>query len=177
MNSHNMNKKDFFGDHVYQAEITDSHGQRLIKDNIYFKFGYDNSKIQKTHDVVLAVTLKLKKGDKNILWQRANEALYHRQKSQPSGAHSAGCIFRNITESEARRISTPQFTKSAGFLLERAGLKGKSVGGAQISQVHANFIINTGGATASDVLELIALAKNKVYERFKVALIEEIVYG
>ncbi len=132
---------------------------------------------QKTLDkgIILSVVLGLKKGDKNLLWQKARQAVEYRQRTQPLSFPSAGCTFRNIKKSEALRIGTPNLTTSAGFLVEAAGLKGTQVGSAQVSTVHANFIVNLGGASASDVLELIDLIKTKVKEKFKVSLKEEIV--
>lgn len=132
---------------------------------------------QKTADkgIILSVVLGLKKGDKNLLWQRARQAVEYRQRTQPLSFPSAGCTFRNIKKSEALRIGTPNLTTSAGFLVEAAGFKGTQVGNAQVSTVHANFIVNLGGASASDVLELINLIKTKVKEKFKVSLKEEIV--
>ena len=69
----------------------------------------------------------------------------------------------------------PDIPPSAGALVDRAGLKGARAGGAQVSTTHANFIINTGGATASDIAALIDRCKAEVKERFGVTLQEEIV--
>ena len=91
------------------------------------------------------------------------------------GQFSAGCIFKNINLSDAVRLATPNHTCSAGFLIESLGLKGKKIGGAQISTTHANFIINNCNAKASDVLELITLIKNKVKEKYQVILKEEVI--
>ena len=77
---------------------------------------------------------------------------------------SAGCIFKN-----------PE-SKSAGLLIHQCGLKGRQIGGAQISQKHANFIVNTGQAKARDVKALIALIKRKVKDKFNIELEEEIKY-
>jgi UDP-N-acetylmuramate dehydrogenase len=74
------------------------------------------------------------------------------------------------------RISTPDYTTSAGFLLDHANLKGARIGDAQISLIHANFIVNTGKATASDVVQLVEYARRQVKRKFGVTLTEEIVY-
>ncbi len=126
-------------------------------------------------EIILSVVIRLKKEDKDVLWQRARQAVEYRQRTQPLGFPSAGCTFRNIKKSEALRIGTPNLTTSAGFLIEAAGLKGERVGNAQISTIHANFIVNLGGASAANVLELINLMKTKVKEKFNVALKEEII--
>jgi UDP-N-acetylmuramate dehydrogenase len=124
--------------------------------------------------LILSATFKFDRQDKEILWQRAQQAIEHRQKTQPSGA-SAGCIFKNIKKSEAARIGTPNLTTSAGFLIESAGLKGVKVGQVQLSPVHANFIINLGGGKAEDVLKLINLVKEKVFAKFSIKLDLEII--
>jgi UDP-N-acetylmuramate dehydrogenase len=89
-------------------------------------------------------------------------SLKRRKRSQPLGLPNAGSVFRN-----------PE-GDSAGRLIESAGLKGAVSGGAQISDVHANFIVNTGGAKASDVLELIRMARDSVRERHGIELRPEI---
>ncbi len=82
--------------------------------------------------------------------------------TQPYGEKSAGCVFRNPRES------------SAGALIEKCGLKGKQVGGAEVSLQHANFIVNKGGATARDVLELVEYIQQTVKEKADVDLEMEI---
>jgi UDP-N-acetylmuramate dehydrogenase len=96
--------------------------------------------------------------------------------TQPQGVFTAGCTFQNISESDAITFHTPLHTRSAGYLIDHAGLKGTAIGDAYISDVHANFIVNKGKAKASDVLQLIALAKERVVSRFGVLLKEEIRY-
>ncbi|MCD6417990.1 UDP-N-acetylmuramate dehydrogenase [bacterium] len=86
-----------------------------------------------------------------------------RVRSQPIDQKSAGCIFKN-----------PE-GMHAGALIDEAGLKGKSVGGAMVSQKHANFIINRGKATASDIVELIRYVKNEVMKKFGVELELEVI--
>lgn len=85
---------------------------------------------------------------------------------QPIQERSAGSVFRNPSNSGA----------TAGELIERAGLKGYRVGGAMVSNIHANFLINSGGSTSQDMLELIRVVKEKVHERFGVQLKEEVLY-
>lgn len=83
---------------------------------------------------------------------------------QPLGALSAGCVFKNPPDI------------SAGALIERCGLKGLRIGGAMVSMVHANFIINIGTATASDIIELIHRVKDEVREKSGVELQLEVEY-
>jgi UDP-N-acetylmuramate dehydrogenase len=89
------------------------------------------------------------------------EVLRERRRTQPF-KQTAGCIFKN-----------PEGI-SAAKLIEQAGLKGLRVGGAEVSTIHANFIVNTGGAKAQDILTLIAKMKDAVMERFGIALTPEI---
>jgi UDP-N-acetylmuramate dehydrogenase len=130
----------------------------------YFEFGDDKSKIQETGELVLSVTLKLKKGEKSKLWDFAQKTIQHRRNTQPFDFPSSGCIFRN-----------PNNTTSTGYLLESIGLKGKQIGGAKFSEKHAAFIVNVKNAKAADVVDLIDLAKEKIKMKYNIDLKEEIV--
>ncbi len=110
-------------------------------------FEYRSSKIK---GIVLKSLIRLEKGNRGTLVERVKEIILHRRKTQPLSHKSAGCIFKNPPG------------MSAGALIEAIGLKGYSLGAAQVSEVHANFIINKGGATAKDVLSLIDLIREKV---------------
>lgn len=175
MNSKWTNPEGFVGDAVYQATILTPKNETKIVPISYFRFAYDTSSIQRTGDIVLSVVFTLVPEDKDSLWKRANESIAYRRSSQPQGAFSLGCTFQNISKAEAIRVGTPTYTTSAGFLIDHAGLKGKRIGNAQISPVHANFIINLGGALASDVVELVESARSEVKRKFGVILKEEIV--
>jgi UDP-N-acetylmuramate dehydrogenase len=107
--------------------------------------------------VVLAATLALEPGDPAHLAQKADEFLERRKRIQPPGP-SFGSMFKNPPGDYA------------GRLIEAAGLKGTQIGGAQVSPLHANFFVNTGGATAADVLALVQLARQRVQEQFGVEL-------
>ena len=85
-----------------------------------------------------------------------------RRRNQPKGL-SSGCIFKNPEGS------------SAGYLIDKAGLKGRRVGGAVVSDIHANFIINDGNASSSDILKLIRLIKDEVKKQFSIELREEVI--
>lgn len=175
MNSKWTKPVRYVGDAVYQVTILTPQNKVKVVDRSYFRFAYDTSIIQKTGDIVLRVVFALVSMEKEKLWQVANQSIAYRRESQPQGVKSPGCTFRNISKVQAVTAASPNHTTSAGFLLDHAGLKGKSVGDAQISPIHANFIINNGHAKASDVIELIELAHLKVKEQFGVELVEEIV--
>lgn len=123
--------------------------------------------------VILSATLTFRKEDKKVLWEKGRKAVTHRLQTQPVGP-SAGCIFKNIKTSDALRVGTPEQTTSSGYLLEAAGLKGKKGERVQISPIHANFMINLGGAKAEEVLKLIEESKKTVKEKFGIDLEEEI---
>lgn len=125
-------------------------------------FSYRTSILQERHGVVLEALFQLKEGDRAELAKRMAEFKERRMKTQPLTEPCAGSVFRN-----------PPGTHS-GRLIEACGLKGRRFGGAKISEKHANFIINTGEATAKDVLGLIELAKSEVYERFGIMLKTEV---
>jgi UDP-N-acetylmuramate dehydrogenase len=112
---------------------------------------------------------------KEKLWSTANGSMAYRKETQPQGVFSPGCTFRNISHAEAISAGTPNLTTSAGFLVDHAGLKGKTVGEAQVSPIHANFIINKGHATAFDIVQLIEIAKAEVKKKFGIVLKEEVV--
>lgn len=176
MNSKWTRPTGYVGDVVYQGTIINKAGEILDVPHDYFQFGYDTSILQKTHEILLSATFQFELAPKEELWARANESIGYRRVSQPQGVATPGCTFRNISQADAMTIPTPGQTQSAGYLIDASGMKGATVGGAQISSVHANFIVNTGGATASDVRELIAKVKEAVKGKFGVDLVEEIEY-
>ncbi|OGG11274.1 UDP-N-acetylenolpyruvoylglucosamine reductase [Candidatus Gottesmanbacteria bacterium RBG_13_45_10] len=175
MNSKWTHPEGYVGDVVYQAEILSSKDERKVVPRSYFQFAYDTSVIQKTRDIVMRVTFAFVADNKEHLWQVANESIAYRRQSQPQGVKSAGCTFRNISKAQALTLATPEYTTSAGFLVDHAGLKGETIGDAQISPIHANFIINNGHATASDVIQLIERARERVKHQFGIELKEEII--
>ncbi len=175
MNSKWTRPTGYVGDAVYQAEILTPHGECKVVPQSYFQFAYDTSVLQTSSDIVLRVVFELTQDTKENLWSIANESIGYRRQTQPQGVKSAGCTFRNVKESEIITRGLPREATSAGFLVDHAGLKGATVGEAQISPMHANFIINLGKATAADVVQLIDRARDQVKRQFGVTLEEEIV--
>jgi len=174
MNSKWTKPEGYVGDVVNQATIITPSGNMMVVTREYFGFSYDYSNLQKTRDIVISVTFALIHDDKERLWNIANSSIGYRRETQPQGVSSVGCTFKNLSKAQALAVSTPNLTTSAGFLIDHAGLKGLCVGDAQISPVHANFIINVGHARASDVVELIEKARSAVKDKFGVILEEEI---
>lgn len=178
INAHNMKKGDFFGSHVIKGEIINLKGDFKTVEASYFKFGYDLSHLQEVKETLVWTMIEAEKVSQEEMvkvWERANEAVKSRQETQPYGIPSAGCAFRNISEEQFAKIKSVTHTKSAGFLIDSCQLKGMKVGQAMISEKHANFIVNLGGAKATDVLKLLNLAKSKVKKKYGVELHEEIV--
>jgi UDP-N-acetylmuramate dehydrogenase len=130
-----------------------------------FEYGYRTSRLkyarQAPKHVVLEAEFALRRGDREALEARVAGIVERRKATQPPGA-SCGSVFKNPPGDYA------------GRLVEASGLKGRRVGGAEISNVHANFIVNQGGATAADVKALIDLAHESVKEAFGVELELEI---
>lgn len=176
INAHNMKMQKFIGDCVFSVKLLDSDGKIKDVDNNYMKFGYDESLIQKTKETVISCIFKLNFAEKESLWKIGQLASDYRRNSQPVGYYSSGCTFRNISQSDAVRMATPNYTRSAGFLLDAAGLRGKKIGNVMFSDKHANFIVHRGEVKSSDVIKLIDLAKELVKKKFNIDLHEEIVY-
>lgn len=124
------------------------------------QFAYRRSGL--VRDVVLSASFKLQHGDKAEMMKRRRELLIKRNESQPLNFPNSGSIFKNPADNYAAK------------LIEQAGLKGSVQGHAQISEKHGNFIVNTGGAFAKDVIELMRLARNSVLEKFGIKLEPEV---
>ena len=137
------------------------------------EFGYDRSRLQRTREVLLSAVFEVSPGDPEQLRATARASLAYRKRTQPLASPSAGCIFQNPAPDAAL---PPGIPASAGALIDRAGLKGASQGGALVSRTHANFIVNDGTATAADVHALVGRCRKVVAETFAVTLKEEIVY-
>ncbi len=153
----------------------------------WMEFSYRDSRLRRAgvgSTVVLSCALRLtERGDPDTILAQAKEYQSQRRAKQPY-APSAGSFFKNVqSRALAESLDTlPAGMKAAGvvpagFLSEACGLKGLRVGGAEVSEKHANFLINAGGATASDLRALAEKVKAIVYDRFGVALEEEVLYA
>ena len=127
-----------------------------------FDFGYRKSIFSDGKRLILSAVMELQPGDRAAITARMDELAAQRQSKQPLEFPSAGSMFK-------RPVG-----HFAGALIEQSGLKGFTVGGAQVSEKHAGFVINAGGATCSDVLELVRQVQMRVMEKFGVELEMEV---
>lgn len=121
--------------------------------------------------VVLTATVRLEATDRSAIEAEVAELFRWRQEGTPFNQPCCGSVFKNPGGPGWKRPDAP---RSAGQLIEAAGLKGTRVGGAEVSPMHANYFVNTGGASAADVRGLIALARRTVREQFGVELETEV---
>lgn len=124
--------------------------------------GYRHSILHETGDVAVSVSLRLSKGNREQIQEQMKDLAAKRKEKQPVSLPSAGSFFKR-----------PE-GYFAGKLIQDAGLKGLSVGGAQVSPLHSGFIVNTGGATASDIIQLMEVVQAAVSDKFGVKLEPEV---
>jgi UDP-N-acetylmuramate dehydrogenase len=162
------------GDRVTDVRIVSRAGVTMDVPAVQMAFGYDRSRLQDTGEVLLSARFLVSPGDPASLRATARASLAFRKRTQPLETPSAGCVFQNP---EPGRDHVPEgIPWSAGALVDRAGLKGASIGGARVSPTHGNFIVNDGTATADDIRRLIDRCRDAVFGQFGVTLREEIVY-
>jgi UDP-N-acetylmuramate dehydrogenase len=160
---------------AFGAEIADvladctalaADGRPLTLDNAACGFGYRDSRFKRdlSGHVVVSARLRVHSDDQAAVRARTDAIQAERKASQPYGIRSLGSVFKNPPGDRA------------GRLVEAAGLKGRRVGGAQISPKHANFIVNVDHATAGDVINLIQMAVVAVLQQFGIQLEREIIF-
>ncbi|MBO5088540.1 MAG: UDP-N-acetylmuramate dehydrogenase [Lachnospiraceae bacterium] len=149
-------------DIVEYVQLMDRDGNLIEKSCDEMDFSYRHSIVENGDYIVIGATLKLEPGNQAAIAARMEELAIARKTKQPLEFPSAGSTFKR-----------PE-GYFAGKLIMDAGLRGYQVGGAQVSEKHCGFVINKGGATAQDVLQLVADVKKKVYEEFQVELEPEV---
>jgi UDP-N-acetylmuramate dehydrogenase len=149
------------GDVIESVSLISPEGESITMGAEELGFSYRTTSIPEGH-LVLDARVVLRHDKTEKIKARIKELLRARKQRQPRGFPNAGSVFKNPRE------------ESAGKLIEHAGLKGRNVGGAQVSEKHANVIVNTGKAKATDVLTLMELVKEKVLEVSGVLLEPEI---
>lgn len=158
---------------VSAVELMSAGGELQRVSGGAMEFGYDYSRLHRTREIVVSADFKVVAGDPARLRDAARESLAFRKRTQPLEKASAGCIFQN--PDPARERLPDGVPCGAGALVDRAGLKNASVGGARVSERHANFIVHDGAASADDIARLIERCRTEVRNRFGIELRDEIV--
>lgn len=163
-----MNAGGAFGDigeSIKRVQVMSDAGQVYYRDRDDLEFNYRSTNIRAPF--ILEIEFDLDPDDPAALMKRYKEIYLYKKNSQPMGDKSAGCCFKN---------PPPEVGATAGQLIDRSGLKGYSVGGASVSEVHANFVVaEPGKTTSSEVLAVMQHIEQTVMERFGVALEREVV--
>ena len=161
-------------------------GETVEVKNEDLAFGYRDSLLKHTNDILLDATFKLTQGDHAKIQETMQTYLQKRRETQPASGGSAGCMFKNYamrSDEEQERLSAlldlPQSMVekrmiSTGWLIDHLGLKGLRIGDAQVSEQHGNFLWNAGKATAEDMRALIFFIKTKAREAYGIELEEEV---
>lgn len=159
-----MNAGGRFGDIgsvVSRVSVMEQNGQPAERQKDQLSFEYRKGDVGAP--IILDATFDLEEDDPDQVLHRTREIWMYKRNSQPLNAKSAGCIFKN-----------PPGERSAGSLIDQAGMKGFRVGGAEVSAKHANFIIANPGCTAADVLRLIDIVRQRVFDKFGIWLETEV---
>ncbi|MGE3961207.1 MAG: UDP-N-acetylmuramate dehydrogenase [Dehalococcoidia bacterium] len=149
------------GDRVISVEVL-RNGLRRVLDRREISFEYRTTSLRGSGDIVLAARLTLQPNAPDVIEAEMRRLLEARQATQPTAQPNAGSVFRNPPGDHA------------GRLVEAAGCKGLRIGGAEVSTLHANFIVQDGTATTKDVTDLMAEVQRRVREQFGVSLVPEI---
>ena len=147
---------------VVSVQVMTRSGEIKTLDSDELQFSYRHSVLQGSDDIVLEVTLQVKKGDKAAILAKIDDFSQRRISKQPLDIPSAGSTFKRP---EGRFV---------GQMVEQSGLKGCRIGGAEVSVKHAGFIVNVDHATAADVLKLIEYIRKKILEDYNVTLVPEV---
>jgi UDP-N-acetylmuramate dehydrogenase len=146
------------GEHVRRVWTVDERGNTVILDQADCRFAYRRSAMQDRFAVITAAELVLERGDVRAIRRTIIDIMAARRRKFPTKLPNCGSVF----------LSDPAMYATVGppgHAIEQAGLKGLQAGRAQISRLHANFIVNLGGATARDILTLIGAARTRVFDR------------
>ena len=153
-----------FSDHIKSVKIYNMTTNQIeIKDKDYFEFSYRTTK-NLDDKIVLSVDFSVEEGDPQQIQQQISDNLKQRKNTQPAGVYNAGSVFKNPDEG------------SAGFFIEKAGLKGYSIKGVEVSPKHANFFVSSKDSKAQSLFELVQHVKGEVLNKFDILLEEEIIF-
>jgi UDP-N-acetylmuramate dehydrogenase len=158
-----------WSDVVVAVAVSDLTGEARVVPAEEIPFTYRHSGLERL--IVLEAEVRLRPGDSEELETEVQRLFAWRQEGTPFNQPCCGSVFKNPESPVPAGWSRPW---TAGSLLEAAGLKGKRAGAAEISAMHANYFVNTGGASANEVLELIRMARQQVHDAFGVTLETEV---
>lgn len=150
----------YIGEKVSSVKLVSLEGEALVLDKEQLSFAYRWSNLL-GRGVIVEASIQLEKGNKDESLKKMEYFLAERRRRHPS-LPSAGSVFRNLPD------------QPAGRLIESAGAKGMRIGGAEVSSKHANFIVNRGDATASDILKLMDTVRSMVKEKYDIELQPEV---
>lgn len=183
-----------FGGEMKDAVITVEaydvrQAKRVTYTNAECRFGYRDSRFKHEPHLIVRTVMELQPDLNGEGRKKIDEIIAKRKDTQPQGAFSAGCLFKNFEfedesaleqlKRQVDEIPAGMVQKkviAAGWLIDKVGLKGKTIGKAQVSPVHGNFLVNLGGARAEDVIMLSSLVKMKVRDELGVLLEDEVQY-
>ncbi|MHB8541279.1 MAG: UDP-N-acetylmuramate dehydrogenase [Candidatus Acidiferrales bacterium] len=160
--------------------------ETISRENAACQFGYRSSifKEKNGREIILTTTINLIQGERAAIAAGIQDKINYRLERHPMEYPNIGSTFKNVDlkfvpeemrDAVAKVVKVDPFpVVPTAYLISEAGLRGTQHGGAQVSQKHPNFIVNLGGATAADVKFLIAVVKQRVFERYRIALEEEI---
>ncbi len=191
VNNSHFTLHELIGNCILSVEVCTEEGTRAVwmKENL--QFGYDYSIFHTTKAVILKATFELYKGDQVHIKEKMMQAAQKRVRTQPIGIPSTGCMFKNpkistqqlaslqgiLSVPESAVKSLQDVTQiAAGFLIDQAGMKNTVVGGAQVSDKHATYIVNLGSATAKDIDELANEVESNVFKKFGIKLEREVFF-
>ncbi len=153
-----------------EALVGDSRLEKRTYESSDLRFEYRKNLFLPENAFVWAAHWKIDPEEPSVVKARLDETLLRRKQTQPIDYPSCGSVFKNP------KASAPEGLRSAWQVLDRLGLRGHQIGGAQIAEKHSNFIINLGGARAQDVRDLIQLAKTRARQELGIELQEEVIY-
>lgn len=139
---------------VKETTYINEEGKIQTLENEQINFSYRHSRFKEKQDIIINAKLQLEKGNQEEIKQKMDTYKQARQEKQPIDMPSAGSTFKRGTNFISAQ------------LIDEAGLKGYTIGGAKVSEKHAGFIVNTGNATANDILDLIDYVIKVVYEKY-----------
>lgn len=191
VNNSHFTLHELIGNTIVSVDVCTETGARETWTKDRLKFGYDYSIFHETKAIVLRVTFELYRGDQVHIQEKMLAAAKKRVATQPIGVPSTGCMFKNprVTPEQLvalqTKLTVPETAVktdasgtqvSAGFLIDQAGLKGTTIGGAAVSDKHATYIVNLGTATAGDIDGLASKVETSVFEKFAIKLEREVFF-